>query len=464
MSEITKNRMGGDWNRRWQSFSTAVVCLSLLSSVTNFIPLSLVYVVLVPALPFLLYRAFRAKKMTKLQWMLLAAYGFFLLSTLRYDARSLFSYEFYRRDGTFFPIYIPLLLFPLLEFRLKPVKIVRAFVVFASALNAMLLLWSVVAPEAYPFGDWDGFFYSLFHSHSAAGGFLLVLCCITLGFYWYTPKGREKWLLGLLLAIDVACLVGTHSRATWLGAAAVVASAIWFFAKERPRLQESKIVKKLDIVGFLVVLIVLFLLVAQVTDILSPMPPYEIFILSNLQDVLPTKLQSAQADNMLWQLYGSGVTRIGTMFDRLFYLWPRAMDLFRKSPLVGMGMGSYDDIQTTGKISESIAVGEYTMAGTEGFWMRVVNENVWHSSAHAHNSYMHAMAENGLMGLILLLLICYRMRKAILSLSEPRLRFGLYCALVGVMSGAFFEYGLFAPAMMLPFVMVLGLAKAEPSL
>lgn len=442
--------------RLWQWFSTIAVFVSLMGTVTNYIPISITYVVLVPAIPYLLYRAYREMKMSVLHLWLLIAFVYFLISAADFDIGSLISYDFYRRDGSFFPLFIPLFMCSLIEWRITPRRMIGTFVVFGSTLNLFLLMWSLLVPATYPISAWDGLFYSLFESHSAAGGFLLVLSCLTLGCLLSAKTQKTRWLYGLLLLSDLACIWVSESRGSLAGMLVAVIAFIWLFFKDKGAFLHSKLFAKLDIIVLVAVLLVFLIGVGIVTSLLEPMPPYEICTLNNdFYASLPTRLQTQDMTQKLAFMMNYGVIRSGTIIDRLFYLWPRAMDLFIRSPLIGMGTGSFDDLRITGKLSSSISMGTYTFTGMQGFFMRIVNDNVIHSSAHAHNSYLHVMAENGLIGLALLLFLCYQMRRTALAVPDPALRRGLYMSLAGIMCAAFFENRLFAPAQMLPFILVL---------
>ena len=449
----------------WKWLSTCVVFFSLLCTVTNFVPLSVSYAVLLPALPFLLYRAYKRKRLTPLHVWLLIVYAYFAFCTLRFDAGSFFSYAFYRRDGSFFPLFVPILLFSLMEWTVTPTQMVKAFTIFASALNLLLLVWRYLLPASYPFIIEGRLFFSLFESHNGAGGFLLGLSCCAFGLFFTQRGARRKLLWGTALAFDLLGLFMTDSRGSTLGAVGIVFALAWLLLKDRGCFKRSKIMANLDILVFLSILACFMVIIGIVYSALTPMDVYETCILNDdYYAELPTKLQDTAASQKISWMLNDGLTRSGTIIDRLFFLWPRAMDLFMKSPIVGMGTGSYNDLRVTGKLSPSISTGQYTFAGRPGLVMKVVNDNVINSSAHAHNSYLHVMAENGILGLLLILLLCFQLRKTILALPNPALRLSLYACMVGFLIASFFENRMFAPAQMLPFVLVLGIAMAETPL
>ncbi|MDD3212450.1 MAG: O-antigen ligase family protein [Eubacteriales bacterium] len=445
----------------WKWFGTCVVFLSLLFTVTNFVPVSVGYAVLVPALPFLLYRAYRQKQLTPLHIWLLITYAYFAFCTLRYDAGSFLDAAFYRRDGSFFPLFIPILLCSLMEWKIAPIKMLKAFTLFASALNLLLLLWFTLSPATYPLTSWDALYYSLFESHSAAGGFLLCLGSCALGLLISEPN--RKWVWGVALGVALWALIMAGSRGSVMGLAAIAVAILWLLLKDRGLFKKSRFLANIDIYAFLALLLAFMLCVGVVYQALAPIDNVYESWKQNTQYYapLPTKLQTPEAARKLGWLMSDGITRSGTVIDRLFYLWPRAMDLFIKSPVIGMGTGSYDDTETIGQLSEYITLKRYAFTGQQGFAMKIVNDHVAHTAAHAHNSYLQVMAENGIIGLLLMLMLCYQMRKAILALPNRAMRVSLYSCLVGILIAAFFENRFFAPAQMLPFVLLLGIALSE---
>jgi O-antigen ligase len=81
---------------------------------------------------------------------------------------------------------------------------------------------------------------------------------------------------------------------------------------------------------------------------------------------------------------------------RFEWLWPRALDYFERSPIVGMGFGSFDD-------SIGTAVNYF------GLFSEPLRIAVKHSDSHAHNSYLNFLAELGIVGLALMLTFYWRL-------------------------------------------------------
>ncbi|HHM1306485.1 TPA: O-antigen ligase family protein, partial [Klebsiella pneumoniae] len=85
--------------------------------------------------------------------------------------------------------------------------------------------------------------------------------------------------------------------------------------------------------------------------------------------------------------------RAHTFLDRLYILWPRAFDNFLHSMLLGMGFTSYDDQWV-----------RYNDIIPYIFSIKMDNVVV-HTDSHAHNSTFAILAELGVVGYILFILL-----------------------------------------------------------
>jgi len=82
--------------------------------------------------------------------------------------------------------------------------------------------------------------------------------------------------------------------------------------------------------------------------------------------------------------------KVANLDIRYEWLWPRALEYFRMSPIVGMGFGSFDD-------QFSSVVGYF------GIFTEALGITINHSDSHAHNSYLNILAELGIVGLGLIM-------------------------------------------------------------
>jgi O-antigen ligase len=136
------------------------------------------------------------------------------------------------------------------------------------------------------------------------------------------------------------------------------------------------------------------------------------------------------------------------VLQRVLYLWPRAVYLFLESPIFGTGYGSYNDIP-------------YEIRGVP--YVVAFNDpsEVIYSSAHAHNTYLHVLAETGLVGLGLLTVMLVTMRKSFDSMGPPSVQLGFKLAFWVAVFSSMTEHRLFTPAQMLPFTILYGMALAN---
>jgi O-antigen ligase len=130
---------------------------------------------------------------------------------------------------------------------------------------------------------------------------------------------------------------------------------------------------------------------------------------------------------------------------RLFYTFPRAWHVFKQSPLLGTGVGSYDDRPFN--FQEVVPYIEYNAQPSKS-----------HTDAHAHHSYLHMLAEQGIIGLTLFLIFWTSIFLYLRRLKvHPVLRDYLIIAFFTITFAAFTEHRITTPSMMLPFTISLGM-------
>lgn len=378
-----------------------VFLLSLFATVTNFVPLSVAFAGLAILLPVLSAR-WLEEPLPKFHFFLLLLYAYFLISTLLYSPGVLAQYAFYRRDGNFFITYLPILILGLVPLRMRPGKWLRRFVIWASLFSLGAYLWLPVQS--------DGLHHLAFIAHNAAGGFLSIVLALCLGLYW----GRRQKVFLLLALLDFYLLYETGSRGSLLALA--VAFVQILILKGR--------FNKLFLAGAVVSMIAL------------------------LSFTYPLWLEAGKPDNGFESLgeINLPIMRSATIINRGEYLWPRALDNFLKSPLFGQGFGSYDD--TPYRFEPA------------GLVTLIVSENFRHSDAHAHHSFLHILAETGLVGLLLFMMYLYSLNRFIETLPGA-LGLGLQLAFWVVIWSSFTEHRLTTPAQMLPFNILVGLCLAH---
>lgn len=328
--------------------------LALFFSVTNFIPVSAIGFAPICLCAWRLFDRRYPPFVTNLLVFGLLALG----STLLYDPAALLNYDFYRHDGNFFVSYAPILAGCLYSHQLDLDKVLRRFFVFAVLAN--LPAYAIYVAHNGPLAilsDANDSFGSYFIARNAAGGFLAMLFCVGLSCYLKRPG---KLVLGLLI-LNAMFLFSTYSRGSMLG----VAIAFSYLLLGRKRWMVAALMAGFVAFSFYVA-----------WDNTSPSVNY-------MTHEVTIKDAAAKAANV---------------DVRFRWLWPRALAYFEASPIVGLGFGSFDDEMTS-------------VASYFGAFGQPQGVTVFHTDAHAHNSYLHIAAELGAIGLVTMLLFYWNLIK-----------------------------------------------------
>jgi O-antigen ligase len=400
------------WPNRWAPSEKAILLVALLSlagTVTNLIPLSALLAVPAVIAPLLLLGR---RSIPVIAFSLVVMLGYFLLWALIYHPFSILEYGFYRRDGNVFITFAPLLLLALLRLDLDLDRVVRGFLYLASGLNAVFLV-IYAATGGTIFFHQPGIYHFLFYAHNAAGGFLAALTALSLGYYYAT---RERLFLPLIL-VNLAGLIATDSRGSILGLLAACGVVLVLRSRWTRTLVAAMIIAHLVVVPWL----------ARLAPPAALHVEHPAMIESDVFDALP---------------------RSHTIALRAFYLWPRAWHLFSASPIIGTGFGSYNDLP-------------YNLEGAPPIYAVNRPTEFVYSDAHAHHTFLHVMAETGLVGLALLIVFLAQARRFILRIPQPPLREGLHLVFWIAVFSSLTEHRLFTPSQMLPFTIILGLAVAR---
>ncbi|WP_413728002.1 O-antigen ligase family protein [Sodalis sp. RH19] len=392
-------------------FIRYIILFSLICSVTNYVPFSLTVLLFLPlALIEIFYRD-HGLRFKKIEFYLLGLFIYIIFSTLTYNPSSFSEYDFYRRDGNFFITYLVLLVFIFLPYEIN--------FEINSLLEKILVLFLVISIPAYILipteAENAGVHHYLFVSHNAAGGFYSVMASMAIGLYLVN---RKLVLLGCTLAFCFL-LYMSDSRGSILAIFGALAYSIFKF--KRPGL----------------VIAIFFALQIVIVNITYP------------AWVDSGKYMSPEAN--FTASVNVKFERAGTFVDRLYYLWPRAYDNFLHSPLLGLGFGSYDDLYY-----EYINVVPHIYAIKEGGITR-------HSDSHAHNSLLDIMAELGLLGISLYVLLFSEINKKIVKIKSfnPGLSKALSLSLWTCVFSAATEHRITTPAQMVPFFILFGMAYVK---
>jgi O-antigen ligase len=383
-----------------------LAAVSLFASVTNLIPASTLFFLLICLLPGLLRHGWPPSRLVVAAfWMM----GCCIAWTVVYDPTALLNYNFWRRDGNLLITLLPLVLFGLWRLQADYETLVRRFLIWSGAINALLLSIYLCLSNLHT--D-EPLYVFLFVAHNAAGGYLATAAALCTGFWLAT---RDRWLLVALLS-HLAGLLATNSRGSELGL--LCALILHLICRERR-------------IWWRIATAIAVLLCAGL--IYWGMPVYQASGGCERRAAVSTDLE---------------MERGHTVLIRLCYLWPKAADLWLASPLLGTGFGSYND--------DPIELqGTPHLLSWNGGPTRI------YSDGHAHNTYLHLLAETGLVGLCLLVWLILEMRRACWQLPSAPLRRALLLALATAIWSSWTEHRFFTPSQMLPLTIVLGLAAPQ---
>jgi O-antigen ligase len=294
------------------------------------------------------------------------AYVYWITSYLLTGApiANFFSYDFLRFDGALLIAYLPLLF--LVNYSLNENYIRKVVDVFLGVLSAVAVLGAAefantlgvplglsTLPEELQLVHFapsppQFIVHGLFRAHNAAGAAYALASCIALALVLHERKTNLFSVRTLCFAAVFTGLVLSKSRTAYT---AFLPVSIFIFGSARKDLK-----KALRIILLVIV-------------------PLSVFLL-----VQPEVSQRVQ---------GITDTEDPNVFNR-FIVFKEAIDDFYMSPLVGIGFGRHNDQSLVFSGIPNIA---YIATGGD-----IVNDD-----EHAHNSYLHFLAEGGLIGLALMM-------------------------------------------------------------
>lgn len=274
---------------------------------------------------------------------------------------NLVSYHFLRRDGALLITY-PTFFF-LLGWTMKP-RLLRLFwLVFLMVLSLMACCGVAILiglPFAYLLGrlhivgmtpEFAGsrLFYAWYQAHDTAGGIYTMACVVLLALL-LDGKFNRKFRV-YVWGMFFCCLAGlalTYSRSGYLG----LMAGMFVLLPVRQLRRTFKI-------GIAIAV------------------PLIVVLLSNSSFL-------SRIDTITDPNWGTNATR--------FVLWRDALYDFSESPIVGIGLGRYNDLRRQFK-------------GVPGLVYVATAGEILNNSTTAHDSYLHFLAEGGIVGLFVTMLI-----------------------------------------------------------
>ena len=233
------------------------------------------------------------------------------------------------------------------------------------------------------------YFIGLLTSHTGAGAFWATVTAFLLA---YSLRIHDRRLQMLSIVAGLLTL-STGGRAATLGLIAVV---VWLVL-------QGDLVKRRTLRVMIPVSVLIagggwgiFILVPDVSGRMA-----EMFSARTFSAVIHTLDEPTLGDASGF-FYSGGDLEHHNLVIRVF-LWKYSLRLFRRSPLLGIGFGRFNDtnLEFAGipKLA-TLAVDGERYVGSGIRWERA---QLMTSTGNAHNSYLHTLAETGIIGLVLLL-------------------------------------------------------------
>jgi len=312
-------------------------------------------------------------------------------------------YEFFRHDGNYFISFMPLMILPFLrkvDFNINFNKLIFTLITVVSIITFGIIILILI--NNFSCEERCNVCHFLFKAHNAAGGYYMILSLISF-FYWKYYKKNKLFLIFFI--INFVALIMTYSRGSMIG---FFLALIYYFLEVN---NKNKLKHLLNIT------------IAMTLGLI-----YYIGYSLSINDIDISFYKS------------------GTIMDRVFNLWPRAIQDFFYSPLFGIGYTRYDDLP-------------YNFYGIKYVYYINISEYIKHTDAHAHNSFLHILAETGIIGLVLWILLfrsIFKYTKKIFVESKYNYYFIKY-GLIAIIFSGFTEHRWTTPAEVLPYTIYLSL-------
>lgn len=370
--------------------------------------------------------------------LVLANYGLWLTSGLltgSVSLQALTSEDFWSGEGRIFLYYLPIIGLGTLSFGGSQLNFFYQTCKVLIFAGLCLLSVSVLTnnPGLSMGGDSGRMFVGLMTSHTGAGTFWASITLFMLIVGMHTDnRGDFVWgFLALMLVL------ATDSRQSFVS---LFAAVIWYCFRQR----------RLGPILGLAALVAIAVLLAGFTNSMRHRWT-ELKDTRTLDRVIETLKHIDGASELT--LLGSDTDNFN--IDARVYLWGYSLDLIKKSPFVGIGYGRFNDqdrifrglngyffVQTGGTMSHSE--------------QNDIQANAIVNPGNAHNSYLHIFAENGIVGLFLLLFLWWnlyqhlesgRLPYGALNRFEQGCLFAFQALLISALVGALFGHALASPAL-----------------
>ena len=392
--------------------------IGLFGTVTNLIFISpLPSILALAVLPYLFFRH-AVFVIPRFIYYLYIYFLFSLAGILIYYPPSLLAFGFYRYDGNFIISYLPLLLIAFFSYNVAVDSLFKRFLVFATLVNGVAFGLNLVLTNFAAITDWgnpETYFHGFFKSTNGAGGFISIV--LSLNIVLFLQERKRKWLL--MIVINFVFLIATTSRGSLLG---LVAGFAFYFFDRTNR-------------AYLIRLALFAIVAVQCAVLTYTYPLYTMY-------VRDADLSAAGASTYISPLFGEVSTKSANIAIRAVETWPRAVDCFLHSPLIGTGFGSVNDVPLRYKgLPYVVSLNDQPKKTFD--------------DAHAHHSYLHILGEQGLIGLAIFLLFWHALYRYLKKGADSLVQKFLLVSYFNLSVMSFTEHRITSPSNALPLVIAL---------
>lgn len=396
----------------------------------------------------LLSAFFRSGKIDIVGLLLLINFAYWITSGLlvgSIDLTSFFNLKFINGDGRIFIAWMPILVFSVVSVGYVEFQKTASTTLAIGVASVLLYsFWMVTGASQLAGAGHPDEYHGFLTSHSGSGVFFGTIC-VFLAIYGYEKRDRFCMLISLLCFVPV---IASASREAIVGVMAVM---LWYLAIRnlKPRL--------------LILVATLTMLAVSVAPYISEKTWNRSAGVISVEFAVNMVEQAEITAHSDWQpgdwatddasddYLESGDSNV---LSRIV-LWTYAIKRFLDSPGLGIGWGRFNDRDV--ELITLTGIGVFALDGEPIF-----------AAASAHNSYLHILAESGLLGLLLFLtvptILYLRFNRAIRRLSSFKDVRAYYIGCQGLIvyaaTCALTGHALASPSLMVPTATIIGVGMS----
>ncbi|MHB1346654.1 MAG: O-antigen ligase family protein [Candidatus Humimicrobiaceae bacterium] len=387
-------------------FIIALPGLFLLTNIYPYLAVSSILLILLLGIIYLFFKKTITREHYDVLKILVILYVYFIVSYFisNQTVKNFFTFEFLRNDGNFFFCYILFfaLSVPFIDYK-KAARYYFNVLFFIFPVAALVGIVGYITQNIpFIFKQWGKYYYkgafTFFNfAHNATGSVFAMVCIFLLVFSLKETKKNLKVLYVILFLICLSGLFITRSRGSYISFFIGAIIVLWLYFRSWKKF---------------------FLAFASMLLVSAPL----IYFTGTYKRII--LIFDPSEPNNSWRLL----------------LWQRAIDMFRQSPIFGIGFGRFNDIIFE-RSGNALSLKDLTFfSGSPGLISFYVKPEYFFNTSHAHNSYFQFLSETGILGLSLLLLfwiICLKKIYNAYNLSIDEVAKKIFLSAIGAISALF---------------------------